>query len=214
MAAARAFMAQRKDDLPVAVIAYNPEITVLTDFTRDGGELVGGRREGTGHGRGHAHLRRPHRGRAPRRGGRATRARPPCSSPTGTGVASRRRARRPSRRSTQRTSASSRSACSRPSTTPRRCRARRKQTGGTYVESATPEQLEPIFTTIGQQLSNEYVVSYRSLLPPNVKANVTAVAPGLAAGNRELHDARHSTSRRRARSSRAWSTRSSRRRGS
>ena len=40
-----------------------------------------------------------------------------------------------------------------------------KQTGGTYVESATPEQLEPIFTTIGQQLSNEYVVSYRSLLP-------------------------------------------------
>ena len=53
--------------------------------------------------------------------------------------------------------------------------------GGRYVESATPEQLEPIFTTIGQQLSNEYVVSYRSLLPPNVKANVTAVAPGLAA---------------------------------
>ena len=39
MAAARAFMAQRKDDLPVAVIAYNPEITVLTDFTRDSGEL-------------------------------------------------------------------------------------------------------------------------------------------------------------------------------
>ena len=44
------------------------------------------------------------------------------------------------------------------------------QTSGTYVESATPEQLEPIFTAIGQQLSNEYVVTYRSLLPPNVKA--------------------------------------------
>ena len=51
-------------------------------------------------------------------------------------------------------------------------------TNGTYVESATPEQLEPIFTAIGQQLSNEYVVSYRSLLPPNVKATVRAVAPG------------------------------------
>ena len=32
-------------------------------------------------------------------------------------------------------------------------------TNGTYVESATPEQLEPIFTAIGQQLSREYVVS-------------------------------------------------------
>ena len=60
-------------------------------------------------------------------------------------------------------------------------RSAAKQTGGTYVESATPEQLKPIFTTIGQQLSNEYVVSYRSLLPPNVKATVSAVAPGLAA---------------------------------
>jgi tight adherence protein B len=53
-------------------------------------------------------------------------------------------------------------------------------TNGTYVESATPEQLEPIFTAIGQQLSREYVVSYRSVLPPNVKATVSAVSPGLA----------------------------------
>ncbi|MGH3127872.1 MAG: type II secretion system F family protein, partial [Gaiellaceae bacterium] len=53
-------------------------------------------------------------------------------------------------------------------------------TNGTYVESANPEQLEPIFTSIGQQLSREYVVSYRSLLPPNVKATVSAVSPGLA----------------------------------
>ena len=35
MAAARAFMAQRKDELPVAVIAYNRDITVLTDFTTE-----------------------------------------------------------------------------------------------------------------------------------------------------------------------------------
>jgi len=40
MVAARAFLAQRKSDLPVAVIAYNPEITVLTDFTTDSEELA------------------------------------------------------------------------------------------------------------------------------------------------------------------------------
>ena len=39
MAAARAFMAQRKDELPVAVIAYNRDVTVLTDFTTDSDEL-------------------------------------------------------------------------------------------------------------------------------------------------------------------------------
>ena len=35
MTAARAFMAQRPGALPVAVIAYNPEITLLSEFTTD-----------------------------------------------------------------------------------------------------------------------------------------------------------------------------------
>ncbi len=39
MAAARAFLAERKDELPVAVIAYNRDVTVLTDFTTESGEL-------------------------------------------------------------------------------------------------------------------------------------------------------------------------------
>jgi hypothetical protein len=33
MAAARAFLAQRKDDLPVAVVVFGPDDDVLTDFT-------------------------------------------------------------------------------------------------------------------------------------------------------------------------------------
>ena len=44
MAAARAFLAERKDELPVAVIAYNRDVTVLTDFTTDSEELSGSRR--------------------------------------------------------------------------------------------------------------------------------------------------------------------------
>ena len=70
MDAARAFMAQRKDVLPVAVIAYNRDITVLTDFTRDCGRAVRGYRKGADDGRGHPHLRRPHRSSAPGREGR------------------------------------------------------------------------------------------------------------------------------------------------
>jgi Flp pilus assembly protein TadB len=51
-----------------------------------------------------------------------------------------------------------------------------QRTGGTYVVSDSPEDLAPIFTAIGQQLSNEYVVSYRSVMPPNTPTVVTAKA--------------------------------------
>ena len=59
----RAFMTQRKDDLPVAVIAYNPETRCSPTSRRTRGALGGGR-EGTAHIRRHAHLRRAHRGGA------------------------------------------------------------------------------------------------------------------------------------------------------
>lgn len=179
MAAARAFMAQRKDELPVAVIAYNPEITVLTEFTRDDGELSAAiakapsTAEGTriydalieaarlAEDSGYARTTAVLLSDGHRRGVQATR---------------------------EETIAALNAASVRvisvglqsPEYDAETLRSAAKQTGGTYVESATPEQLEPIFTAIGQQLSNEYVVSYRSVLPPNVKAKVTAVAPGLA----------------------------------
>ena len=53
-----------------------------------------------------------------------------------------------------------------------------QRTGGTYVETATPGELTSIFTDIGQQLSNEHLVTYRSLLPPEVPATVTAQVGG------------------------------------
>jgi len=40
MAAARAFLAERKDDLPVAVVVFGPDDSVLTDFTTDAKELA------------------------------------------------------------------------------------------------------------------------------------------------------------------------------
>jgi hypothetical protein len=39
MAAARAFLAERKDDLPVAIVVFGPEDSVLAEFTTDAKEL-------------------------------------------------------------------------------------------------------------------------------------------------------------------------------
>jgi VWFA-related protein len=52
-------------------------------------------------------------------------------------------------------------------------------TGGRYVETATPAELAPVFANIGTQLSNEYLVTYRSLLPPDQKVEVTATVNGV-----------------------------------
>ncbi len=52
-------------------------------------------------------------------------------------------------------------------------------TGGRYVETATPEELADVFADIGTRLSNEYLVTYRSLLPPDTKATVLANVRGV-----------------------------------
>jgi tight adherence protein B len=179
MVAARAFLGERKAELPVAVIAYNPEITVLSDFTTDSAELSTAvseppaTAEGTriydalieaanlakeaGYERTTAVLLSD----GHRRGVQATREETiQALNDANVRVIS--------------------VGLQSPEYDAETLRAVAQQTNGTYVESATPEQLAPIFTTIGQQLSNEYVVRYRSLLTPDVKATVKAAAPGLA----------------------------------
>ncbi|CAN5175398.1 hypothetical protein BH09ACT13_BH09ACT13_10090 [soil metagenome] len=177
MAAARAFMAQRAGALPVAVIAYNPEITVLSEFTTDKGELAAAvasapaLSEGThiydalikaaelaeeeGLPRATAVLLSD----GHRRGVQATQAEA-LEALTNANV----RVSSVGLRSAQ---------CD-----PQTLRGVARQTGGTYVESATPADLEPIFRGISAQLSNEYLVTYRSLLPPNISATVIASVAG------------------------------------
>ncbi len=178
MVAARAFLGERKDDLPVAVIAYNSDITILSDFTTDSTELATAvsapptTAEGTliydalieaaslakeaGYDRTTAVLLSD----GHRRGVQATREETiQALNDANIRVIS--------------------VGLQSPEYDAETLRAVAQQTNGTYVESATPEQLAPIFTTIGQQLSNEYVVRYRSLLGPDVKAIVRAVSPGL-----------------------------------
>jgi tight adherence protein B len=179
MSAARAFLAERKDELPVAVIAYNRDVTVLTDFTRESDELAAAVAE------------------APQttEGTRiydalieASRLAEEAGYDRTTAVLLSDGHRRFVQASREETIAALNAANVRvisvglrsPEYNTETLQSVAKATNGTYVESATPEQLAPIFTTIGQQLSNEYVVSYRSLLPPNIEATVRAVSPGLA----------------------------------
>jgi VWFA-related protein len=51
-------------------------------------------------------------------------------------------------------------------------------TGGDYAESATPGALAAIFTAISAKLSSEYTISYRSLLPPLRNAVVKVSVAG------------------------------------
>ena len=179
MDAARAFLAERKDELPVAVIAYNSDISVLTDFTREADELSAAVAEAP----------------ATKEGTRindalieAARLAEEAGYARTTAVLLSDGHRRFVQATQEDTEQALNDANVRvisvglqsPEYNADTLRSVAQATNGTYVESATPEQLEPIFTAIGQQLSNEYVVSYRSLLPPDVKATVRATAVGLA----------------------------------
>lgn len=55
------------------------------------------------------------------------------------------------------------------------------ETGGRYAEATSSEELEAIYQSLGTELANEYLVTYRSYLPPEVEANVQVAVPGLPA---------------------------------
>jgi len=147
MEAARAFMAERRDELPVAVIAYNPEITVLTDFTTDAGELSAAvaeaptLAEGTriydalieaadiARSAGYARTTAVLLSDGHRRGVQASRA---------DALAALNEA------NVRVISVGLQS----PQYDPETLQSMARRTGGTYVESATPGQLEPIFAAL------------------------------------------------------------------
>jgi tight adherence protein B len=58
-------------------------------------------------------------------------------------------------------------------------------TGGRYGEAARPKDLPPIFAALGERLSSEYLVSYRSTAPAGAPVNLSAHVSGFA-GNSSL----------------------------
>jgi tight adherence protein B len=179
MTAARGFLAQRKPDLPVAVVAFNPDVNVLTDFSTQTGTLADSVAEA-----------------------------PPIAYGTHIYDALEKAASMAQDQGLERTtvvllsdgqelgsSASLAQALQALEDAHVRVisvglnsrfynsktlKAVAGATNGSYIEAANSNQLTPIFKEIGQQLSNEYEITYRSLLPAQRQAVVLVKVAGFA----------------------------------
>ncbi len=179
MAAARAFLAERKGDFPVAIVVFGPGDTVLTDFSTDAEALSQSAAQvpptsvGT-------HMYDALVNAAKMAEGKGLERTTVVLLSDGTDIGSE----------TSRAEALQAAAeanvrvisvgLSSPQYDSETLRSLATRTGGTYVETATPEELRPIFKQIGQRLSNEYEVTYRSLLPPEREAAVVMKVNGYA----------------------------------
>jgi uncharacterized protein YegL len=179
MAAARAFLPQRKADLPVAVVVFGPDDSVLTDFTTDKAQLsaaVAGTpplAEGT-----HIYdaLIRAAALAEAQAFGRSTVVLLSDGTDVGSD-ASRSQALEALDAANIRVISVGLSS---PQYDPETLQSLARRTGGTYLKTATPADLKPVFQEIGQQLSSEYEITYGSLLQAKVKATVVAKVAGYA----------------------------------
>ena len=179
MSAARAFLAQRKPNLPVAVIAFNPSVNVLSDFSTEQGPLAD-----------------------------AVAKAPPIAYGTHIYDALEKAASMAKEQGLERTTVVLLSDGQELGSTttlaeaqqaledahvrvisvglnsrfynPKTLKTVAGATNGSYTEAANSAQLTPIFQQIGQQISNEYEVAYRSLLPAQRAAVVLVKVAGLA----------------------------------
>jgi hypothetical protein len=178
MAAARAFMGKRVKDLPVAVVAFNPEQTELVGFTTDSAELAQSVANAPTLGEG-TEIYDTLIQAAGMVSDEGLRRATVVLLSDGTDIGSESgRAEAISALDQSNVRVIS-VGLSSPQYDPETLQALARRTGGTYVESATPAELAPVFAQIGSRLSSEYLVSYRSLLPPQVKASVRASVAGL-----------------------------------
>jgi tight adherence protein B len=178
MDAARAFLTRRAKDLPVAVVAFNPEQTELVGFTTDGPELA------------EAVATTPTLGEgteiydtliqaADMAADEGLRRATVVLLSDGTDIGSE-SGRADAIAALARANVRVLSVgLSSPQYNPDTLRALARRTGGTYVETATAAALTPVFSAIGTRLSSEYLITYRSLLPPEVPANVRVSVTGV-----------------------------------
>lgn len=177
MNAARAFLAQRKDDLPVAVVVFGPDDSVLAEFTTDGAELTSAvaqtppLAEGT-----HIYDALINAAEMAKDQGleRTTIVLLSDGTDVGSSAALSDAIASIDEAHARVISVGLKSKQYDPAT----LKAVAARTGGTYAESSTPAALAQIFKEIGQRLSNEYEVTYRSVLPPQREAVVEASVAG------------------------------------
>ena len=179
MAAARAFLKERKPNLPVAIVVFGPDDSVLTNFTTDTNELTESvsktpvTSEGT-----HIYDALVNAVNMAKDQGLERTTVVLLSDGTDVGSSTTRAAALQAAEDQNVRVISV--GLSSPQYDPETLKSLAGRTGGTYVETATPAELQPIFQEIGQQLSNEYEVTYRSLLPAHRPAVVLVKVAGLA----------------------------------
>jgi tight adherence protein B len=179
MAAARAFLAERKSDLPVAIVVFGPNDTVLTDFTTNAADLADSvsKTPATSEG---THIYDALVSAVDKAKDQGLERTTIVLLSDGTDVgSSKSRAEALQAAADQNVRVIS-VGLSSPQYDPETLKSLADRTGGKYVETATPAELQPIFQEIGQQLSNEYELTYRSLLPPQRQAVVLVKVAGLA----------------------------------
>jgi tight adherence protein B len=179
MAAARGFLDERKKDLPVAIVVFGPDDDVLSDFTTNGADLAAAvaetpqTSEGT-----HIYDALIQVADLAKKEGLERSTVVLLSDGTDVGsTATRAAALQAAADANIRVISVGLDS---PQYDPETLRALASGTGGRYVESATPAELEPIFTEIGQQLSSEYEITYRSLQPASTKTVVAVRVAGSA----------------------------------
>jgi tight adherence protein B len=182
MAAARAFVAQRNPKLPVAVIVFGPDDTVLSEFTTSQEELVQKLSQAPALAEG-THIYDALVGAADLAKEEGLERTTVVLLSDGTDVGS----------STSRADAIAALeganvrvlsvGLKSKQFDPEALESIAQRTGGTYAQSSSPAALAPIFSRIGSRLAREYTVTYFSLLPPEIDATVRAAVAGAGAAS-------------------------------
>jgi tight adherence protein B len=178
--AARAFLQERKTDLPLAIIAFNPNINVLSEFTTLKSELAAAVAETPATAEGtHIYDAIIEASNMARDAGqeRTTFVLLSDGANFDTSNSTLEEALAAAEEANVRIIAIGLKS---DQYTPQTLKTLAGSTGGSYLEADNPAALAAIYTEIGQQLSREYEVTYRSLLPPQQKANVQVKVVGYA----------------------------------
>ena len=179
MAASRAFLGERKKDLPVAIVVFGPDDSVLSDFTTDPQQLADSVAQTPATSEG-THIYDALINAIDKAKDQGLERTTVVLLSDGTDIgssASRAEALQAAADANVRVISVGLSS---PQYDPETLKSLANRTGGKYVETATPAELQPIFQEIGQQISSEYEVTYRSLLPPQREAVVLVNVSGLA----------------------------------
>ena len=180
MVAARAFLKERKPDMPVSVVVFGPSESVLAEFTTDPAELAASVAETPATSEGtHIYDALVEATESVTSQGLERATIVLLSDGTDVGSESSLAEAQSALAATNARvySVGLRSAQYKPQT----LQTVARRSGGRYAEAAQPAELAGIFTEIGTDLASEYEVTYRSLLPPEVEADVSVTVDGQTA---------------------------------